>query len=207
MIPINDATITLIKRNEGCDLHAYQDMVGVWTIGYGHIEGVREGDTITQEQADQMLLDDLNNNYGPGVAARIGSVPTTANQFGALVSLAYNVGVGGVDASTSMRQHCAGNYQAAAAAFLLWDQAGGHVVQALLRRRHEEAALYLTPDVDVSPAPVQPSPTTESASIDLEDLQRRLAVGGFYHDRIDGEPGTETAAALWAYYLAHSPAP
>ena len=141
---ISPVGIELIKRNEGCRLNAYQDVVGVWTIGYGHTEGVHPGLTITQEQADKMLVDELNNVYGPGVERALAGSPTTQSQFDALVSLAYNIGIGGFTNSQAVtRQHKLGNYQAAADGFLLWNKAGGKELSGLTRRRHEERSLYL----------------------------------------------------------------
>src|SRR5215469_14059625 len=102
---LNIATINLIKTNEGCVLHAYQDMVGVWTIGYGHTENVTPDEIITQETATNMLSDDLLHVYGPEVTKLLDGAPTNDNQFGAMLSLAYNVGVGGLGTSTVLRQH------------------------------------------------------------------------------------------------------
>ena len=145
--PVNQATIELIKRNEGCVLHAYQDSVGVWTIGYGHTgPEVVEGQTITQEEAEQLLRQDLGR-FQDAVASAIAGGATTANQYGAMVSLCYNIGPGNFHTSTVLRDHKAGNYPGAADAFLLWNKAGGKVLAGLDRRRHEERSLYLTPDV------------------------------------------------------------
>ena len=57
---ISNEGISLIKRFEGCELEAYQDAVGVWTIGYGHTKNVKEGMIISKEQADNMLLNELD---------------------------------------------------------------------------------------------------------------------------------------------------
>jgi lysozyme len=170
----------LIERNEGCRLTAYQDIVGVWTIGYGHTEGVQPGQTITQAEADRMLSDDLAKVYGPGVQLAIGDAPTTQSQFDALVSLAYNIGVVGVAHSTVMRMHKAGNYRAAADAFLLWDKAGGEPVAALGRRRREEAQLYLSAATDTT----------------IKALQSTLQSAGFYKGAIDGRWGPQSRDAL-----------
>lgn len=148
---INAAARALIERNEGCVLHAYRDIVGVLTIGYGHTAHVTPGQSITQAQADALLDADLTAEFAPGVETGLAGHPCTNNQFGALVSLAYNVGVGGEEHSTVQRLHNAGDYLGAANAFLMWDKAGGRVVPALLRRRGEERALYLTPDGTEAP--------------------------------------------------------
>ena len=144
--PINAEALRLIMRNEGCRLAPYHDSVGVLTIGYGHT-GPDIAGPISQEEADRLLEQDLDR-FEQGVDEAIGDAPTTDNQFGAMVSLAYNVGLGNFRASSVRRLHCAGDYAAAADAFLLWNKAGGEVLEGLDRRRHEERALYLKPDTD-----------------------------------------------------------
>lgn len=143
--PVNQATIELIKRNEGCVLTAYQDSVGVWTIGYGHTgDDVTPGMSINLAQAEALLRSDLTR-FEDGVDDLLAdSAVTSDNQFGAIVSLAYNVGLGNISHSHVLRYHNAGQYQDAADAFLLWDKAGGHVLGGLARRRREERELYLT---------------------------------------------------------------
>ena len=140
---INAAGLEIIKRNEGCELTAYRDVVGVWTIGYGDTgPDVHRGLTITQEEAEQRLVDRLTREFEPGVLAAIGGAPTTDNQFSAMVSLAYNIGVGAFAGSTVARKHTEGDHQAAAEAFALWNKSGGRVLCGLVRRREEEADLY-----------------------------------------------------------------
>jgi lysozyme len=130
------AGIDLIKRNEGCKLTAYLDEVAnppVWTIGYGCTgPGIVRSLTITQAQAEEMLTTRLAQEFEPGVLAAIGSAPTIQSQFDAMVSLAWNIGVGAFAKSTVARLHKAGDYAGAAAAFELWDHAGGQVNDALL---------------------------------------------------------------------------
>lgn len=144
--PVNQATLDLIKRNEGCKLDAYQDSVGVWTIGYGHTgPDVAEGLVITQERAEELLRQDLGK-FQDGVDDAIAETADTSdNQYGAMVSLAFNIGLGHFGTSSVLRDHNAGNHQAAADAFLMWNKAGGQVLRGLDRRRHEERTLYLTP--------------------------------------------------------------
>jgi len=144
--PVNQATIDLIKRNEGCVLHAYQDSVGVWTIGYGHTgQDVTAGMTIAQDRAEELLRADLGK-FEDGVDDALAeSADTTDNQFGAMVSLAFNIGLGNFGTSSVLRHHNTGDAAAAADAFLLWNKAGGEVLAGLDRRRHEERTLYLTP--------------------------------------------------------------
>ena|SRR6266851_5728607 len=140
----NEAALELIKRNEGCSLRAYFDPVGVLTIGYGHTgKYVTPGQVITQEEAEDLLRLDLRH-FEYGVDDALGDA--TDNQFGAMVSLAYNIGLGAFRRSTVLRDHNAGKFAEAAEAFLMWNKADGKVLPGLVRRRYEERALYLTPD-------------------------------------------------------------
>jgi len=144
---INAAGLNLIKSFEGCKLTAYQDVAGIWTIGYGHTRGDTAGMVFTQQQADQALADDLLSTE-TSVDRAVQAVTTTDNRFAAMVSLTYNIGSGNFASSTVLREHLAGNTQAAAAAFLLWNKATINgvlqVVAGLTRRRTDEQALYLT---------------------------------------------------------------
>jgi GH24 family phage-related lysozyme (muramidase) len=106
---INQAGIDLIKSFERCELTAYQDVAGIWTIGWGHTAGVTEGMVFTQAQADNALLADLRDAEA-AVENGVGAAATTDDQFGAMVSLCYNIGVGAFADSTVLRQHCAGAY-------------------------------------------------------------------------------------------------
>jgi lysozyme len=144
---INDAGLNLIKSFEGLRLDAYQDVAGIWTIGYGHIRGVSEGMTITEEQASQFLQQDLVDTE-TAVNSMTSAVPTTNNQYAAMVSLCFNIGRGNFQSSSVLRFHRERDYTSAADAFLLWDKS--HVngqleeVPGLLRRRQAEKALYST---------------------------------------------------------------
>ena len=141
---INDAGLQLIASSEGLRLSAYQDVAGIWTIGYGHIRGVGRGMTITEDQAMAFLREDLGQAEA-AVDAATSSVETDDNQFAAMVSLCFNIGSGNFRTSSVLRQHLAGN--PAADAFLMWDKAhvdgGLQVVQGLLNRRQRERELYL----------------------------------------------------------------
>jgi len=144
---INQATLDLIKGFESLRLTAYQDVAGIWTIGWGHIKGVRPGMQITEEQAEDALRDDLEvaETFVDGATS---DVMTSDNQFGAMVSLCFNIGTGNFRTSTVLKQHRAKNYPAAADAFLMWDKA--HVdgqleeVPGLAKRRIMERKLYQT---------------------------------------------------------------
>ena len=119
---INDQGLALVKRFEGLKLDAYQDVAGVWTIGYGHTRGVRPGMHITEAEAEQALRDDLHGAEHV-VDTAVGSATTSDNQFSAMASLCFNIGAANYRSSTVLKQHIAGNHSAAADAFLLWNKA------------------------------------------------------------------------------------
>ena len=138
--------IALITEFEGFRSAAYQDVVGVWTIGYGFTKGVQPGDTMTKAQAKARLAVELGE-YEEGVLSACTN-PPNQNEFDALVCFAFNVGVGGMSKSSVIKAHNRGDHQAAARAFSLWVKAGGKEWPGLVRRRAAEAALYLTPMAD-----------------------------------------------------------
>nr|WP_199065153.1 lysozyme [Chromobacterium sp. ASV5] len=134
--------IALIQKFEGLRLIAYQDVVGVWTIGYGHTgPDVRAGMIITQTQADQLLQQDLTK-FEAGVS-RLVNVSLQQNQFDALVSFSYNLGLGNLQSSTLLKLLNAGDYVGAAEQFLRWNMAGGRDLPGLTARRATERALFL----------------------------------------------------------------
>lgn len=144
---INAAGERLIKSFEGCELEAYPDP-GTggepWTIGWGHTGGVKPGDVITAEEADD-LFDNDTDRFEAAVDLLTGGVATD-NQFAALVSFAYNVGAGALKTSTLLRLHNEGDYAGAAAQFARWNKAAGQVLKGLTRRRAAEAELYRKAD-------------------------------------------------------------
>ncbi|EIX7372518.1 lysozyme [Citrobacter freundii] len=139
--------IALIKQFEGCKLTAYQDSVGVWTIGYGWTQPVdgkliRSGMSIKQETAERLLKTGLVS-YESDVS-RLVKVALTQGQFDALVSFTYNLGARSLSTSTLLRKLNAGDYSGAADEFLRWNKAGGKVLNGLTRRREAERALFLS---------------------------------------------------------------
>lgn len=139
--------IALIKQFEGCKLTAYQDSVGVWTIGYGWTQPVdgkpiRAGMTIKQETAERLLKTGLVS-YESDVS-RLVKVGLTQGQFDALVSFTYNLGARSLSTSTLLRKLNVGDYAGAADEFLRWNKAGGKVLNGLTRRREAERALFLS---------------------------------------------------------------
>lgn len=153
----------LIKDFEVFRSKAYRDPVGIWTIGYGFIDGVQEGDTITKEDAERRLIDELEK-YERGVMEATGG-NVTQSQFDALVSFAFNVGVKGMQGSSVIKAHNRGDYEAAARAFGLWNKAGGKVFPGLVRRRAAEAAMYLEDQPQEMPQAVEPERRMSESTI------------------------------------------
>ena len=134
--------IDLIKHFEGCELEAYKCPAGVWTIGYGHIKGVKEGMTITEQQAEEMLKSELNEYEG--YINILVTAELNQNQFDAMVSWVYNLGGGNLKASTLLKVLNAGDYAGVPAQMMRWNKAGGKVLEGLTRRRQAEADLFAT---------------------------------------------------------------
>lgn len=130
-----------ISSFEGCKLTAYKCAAGVWTIGYGHTQGVREGDTCTQDLANSWLIDDIRETQL--LLAHYVNVPVSEGEFIALVSLAFNVGVGALMKSKLLRKLNSGDRDGAAEEFLDFDIANGKKVAGLTRRRKAEHDLFL----------------------------------------------------------------
>ncbi len=150
--------IALIKSFEGFSPVAYRCPAGVLTIGYGFTDGVKEGNTMSREQADKRLVYEAREYENAVFTATFGNV--NQNELDALVSFSWNIGIRGMEKSTVIREHNKGNKAAAAKAFLMWNKAGGKVMNGLVRRRAAEAALYLTPEIGTA--------TTMPQKIDAE---------------------------------------
>lgn len=135
-----------IARSEGCRLSAYRDIAGIWTIGWGETEGVREGMQWTQRQADEQLALRIAE-FAKGVRGLLKN-PALPEELAAMVSLAYNIGLTAFARSSVRRAHERGDHLAAARAFALWNQATingkRQPVRGLTLRRAREAALYLS---------------------------------------------------------------
>ena len=133
--------VSLIKQFEGCRLKAYKCPAGVWTIGYGHTAGVKEGDTITQKTADAYLRNDLAK-YEKAVLNYDAIYHFNQNQFDALVSFTYNCGFGNLKNLTDSGKRTIAQISAK---LPLYNKAGGVVLRGLQRRRAAEKELFNTP--------------------------------------------------------------
>jgi len=139
---MNQAGLNLIRESEGCVLTAYLCPANVWTIGFGHTdpENAYQGNSISQERANQLLDKDLR--YFIDEVRMAVRVPITDNQFSALVSFAFNVGIGALSESTLLRELNYENYDLAADQFLRWNRANDRVLPGLTTRRKKEQQLF-----------------------------------------------------------------
>lgn len=132
--------ISLIKKFEGCELKAYQCSANVWTIGYGHTRNISEGDTCTQADADEMLVDDLQEFEG--YVNELVDADLTQSQFDALVAWTYNLGPTNLKSSTLLKRLNEGDMADVPHQIRRWNKAGGKVLDGLERRREAEALLF-----------------------------------------------------------------
>jgi lysozyme len=183
---VSAAGIALIKKWEGCVLQTYRCPAGVLTIGYGCTgPEARPGRTITQAEAERLLAGRLAHEFVPGVSAAIGDAPTTQAQFDAMVSLAFNIGVGkpggkgGFVNSSICRLHRERNYLGAADAFGLYVMSGGRYLEPLHRRRLEEEKLYLSDLPQATPSPQQTRTSPQYTRTDCaRDMQKAVVSRG-----------------------------
>ena len=164
------AGLDLIKQFEGLRLKAYKCPADVWTIGYGHTSAagqpaVKSGMSITEAQANKILASDLGQ-YEDAINNSV-KVDLTQNQFDALVSFVYNVGIEAFQKSTLLKKLNAGQYDAVPGELMKWTKGGGKELPGLVRRRRAEAALWrgvddskaIKQDARVEPDTPQPSKT------------------------------------------------
>jgi len=180
---ISSKGLDLIQKWEGLKLEAYLDPVGIPTIGYGTIaypdgRQVAMGDRISQEQADGFLLHECTSIYAR--VEELCKVPINQNQYDALVSFSYNVGVGAFGDSTLLIKLQQSNAAGAASEFLRWNKGtvNGQKVelQGLTNRRMDEKALFESAQAGGQSINVDTSPTTQQQVTWLEGYE----VGGFY---------------------------
>ena len=144
MMTVSEELIKMVKHFEGCRLASYQDQGGVWTIGYGHTAGVKEGDTCTQEQAEKWLREDLD------LAAKemlmFVKTDLSQGQFDALTDFAFNLGAASLQRSTLLFRVNAGNFGGAASEFPRWNKVriDGVLTESpgLTRRRLAEMKMF-----------------------------------------------------------------
>lgn len=154
---VSKECIEMIKHHEGVRQKPYRCPALLWTVGVGHVIdpshiGVKFDDrkslpipqgwdrTLSMEEVDQILAEDLRR-FEKGVL-RLCPNGLTQHRFDALVSFAFNVGLGNLQRSSLRMKHNRGDYADAAEEFLKWAKAGGKVLPGLLKRRRDELNLY-----------------------------------------------------------------
>ncbi|MGA0601139.1 glycoside hydrolase family protein [Caulobacter sp. KR2-114] len=217
---ISRAAINLIKRFEGFRSKAAELDDGRWTIGYGHTKTARSGTEIAEADAEALLLYDLIN-----VAHAVNEwtyAPLNQNQFDALVSFAFNIGLENFRRSTTLRRINEGRMLEAALAMELWRRADFEgeriVVDALVRRRAYEKSLFLKPvdawapapspvlppkiDYDVAPFTLTSTPAVLKTELSGERaIAERVSASPLVPLEDTGPTATETAAAALARRL------
>lgn len=138
---ITRAGLEMIKGFEGLRLEAYLCPGGVWTIGYGHTKGVKEGDVIDAAEAERLLREDLSEAEA-AVQRNVRHV-LTDGQYSALVSFVFNVGVGAFVRSTLLAKLRGGQMDEVPDQLLRWTVAKGKKLRGLLRRRLAEAVMFM----------------------------------------------------------------
>lgn len=188
LVTVHQTAVDLIAEFEGLRLNAYVDPATGGepiTIGFGHTSAagfppVKMGMRITAEEAKIILKHDLEK-FADGVFKAV-SVPLNPYQFGALVSLAFNIGLGNFRKSSLLMAVNAGDFETAAAKFALYNRANKKVMAGLTRRRAAEAALFVRPiaePVKPSPAPVTPPPILDDAEVADRSPRKGLGFVGW----------------------------
>lgn len=178
---ISQRALNLIKEFEGFRADAYRDIAGIWTIGHGTTAAANVGVTphagmvITKDEAEWYLQKAVNR-FAAQVEGML-KAPANDNEFGAFVSLAYNIGPGAFSKSSALRHFNAGKKELAANAILAWNKAtvGGRkqVVRGLARRREAEKALFLS-----ATPPIHAKPQTPPKTRSVAPSGKQVAVGG-----------------------------
>ena len=137
---ISEEGKSLIKKFEGCKLEAYLCPAQKWTIAYGRIKNVKEGDTCSQEQAEEWLNEELVE-YEEYVEKLV-EVPLSQCQFDALVAWTYNLGPSNLSSSTMLKCLNKAEFERVPFEIKRWNKAGGEVLDGLIRRREAEAMLF-----------------------------------------------------------------
>lgn len=140
-LSLSAAALVGIATHEGYVGQAYQDIVGVWSIGFGTTEGVKPNQTITPVQAISRALTDAQKFEG--ALKQCVSVPLHQHEYDAYVSLSYNIGSGAFCRSTLVKKLNAGDYDGACKEILRWNRAGGKEVRGLTIRRQQEYVLCM----------------------------------------------------------------
>lgn len=195
---MSKACVNLVKEHEGYHKRlpdgsctTYYCPAGVLTIGFGCTVGIKEGDIWSPQQAVEALRRELEK-HEKAVNGLI-KVDITQNQFDALVSFSYNCGSGALAKSSLLKRLNKGDFAGAAAEFHKWNKGGGRVLPGLVRRRAQEAELFLTPDASNEPVMPQavdaPAPVKEALRTSRTIFSTLSAAGALlayvYHEAIE----------------------
>ena len=137
---ISEDGLELIKKFEGCETTAYQDSVGVWTIGFGHTKGVEEGQTCSIEDAESMLANEMDEYEG--YINNMVKVDLQQHEFDALVAWVYNLGPTNLGESTMLKVLNGGQFDRVPEEMNRWTRAGGKILEGLVRRRQAESLMF-----------------------------------------------------------------
>jgi lysozyme len=137
---ISQEGLSLIKKFEGCRLKSYRCSANVLTIGYGHTGGVKEDDTISQPEADELLEKDIAK-FEKYVDDNV-MVELNQSQFDALVAWTFNLGVGNLRSSTMLKKLNETDYVSVPSEMKRWNKAAGKTLDGLIRRRLAESLLF-----------------------------------------------------------------
>ena len=137
---ISEDGLELIKKFEGCETSAYQDSVGVWTIGFGHTKGVEEGQTCSIEDAESMLADEMDEYEG--YINNMVKVDLQQHEFDALVAWVYNLGPTNLGESTMLKVLNGGQFDRVPEEMNRWTRGGGKILEGLVRRRQAESLMF-----------------------------------------------------------------
>ncbi len=185
--------INLIKRFEGLRLEAYKCSAGVWTIGYGYTLGVKQGDRITQEQAEQYLIDYIRN--AEKQLNELIKVEVSQNQYDALMSLFYNIGYAQFASSTCLKRLNNKDYKGAAEALVWWNKAGGKILQGLVNRRDAEKELFLQNEKEQAVNIVEKMNVLGSAET-FKKVQQVVEQIEFENQGVDGQTKKQIAVDI-----------
>ena len=200
---VSKACIEMVKEFEGCYLDAYQDAVGVWTIGYGITTAdkaitkrtIRKGMKISQATADQWLEESLNKIYLPKVLKYQSKYGFNSSQIDALVSFAYNIG--SIDGLT---QNGTRNIGMIESKFLAYNKAGGKELRGLTRRRLRELQMFRAGskkfDEGFPELPNRGYFQLADRGAQVKQVQKLLTWMDFYAGEIDGIYGGQTVDAV-----------
>ena len=137
---ISEDGLELIKKFEGCETSAYQDSVGVWTIGFGHTKGVEEGQPCSIEDAESMLADEMDEYEG--YINNMVKVELQQHEFDSLVAWVYNLGPTNLSESTMLKVLNGGQFDRVPDEMNRWTRAGGEILEGLVRRRQAESLMF-----------------------------------------------------------------